>query len=173
VAANDIWAVGRTTEASEILHWNGQAWSISATGTIGNYAGYYSVAAISPNDIWAIGTQGGTLTDHWNGTRWSIVSSPNPSRVGNGLFGVATISANDVWAVGQSFASTYRTVAMHWDGAAWKVAKTPNPGSGFGSNVLYAVQAFASNDVWAVGIGQQALTLHWDGRRWVVVANPG
>ncbi len=173
VAANDIWAVGGTLDGSEILHWNGQAWSISPTGSIENYASYYSVAAISPNDVWAIGTRGGTLTDHWNGTQWSLISSPNPSRVGNGLFGVAAIAPNDVWAVGQSFASTYRTVAMHWDGAAWKVARTPNPGSGFGSNVLYAACALASNDVWAVGIGQQALTLHWDGRRWRVIPNPG
>ena len=52
--------------------------------------------------------------------------------------------------------------------------KTPSPGSGeYLTNNLNGVWAAASNDIWAVGVGQQAMTLHFDGRRWREVANPG
>ena len=46
----------------------------------------YSVAAIGPNDVWAVGSYTGTggyqtLTEHWDGGQWSIVPSPNPGWV--------------------------------------------------------------------------------------------
>ena len=63
----------------------------------------YSVAAVSANDVWAVGYNAnavgvGTVIEHWNGTAWSIV--PGPVADYNYLSGVAAVSANDVWAVG-------------------------------------------------------------------------
>jgi len=173
LAANDIWAVGYTSDASEILHWDGFRWSLSSTGTIGEYAGYRSVSALTANDIWAIGFSEGTLTEHWDGTRWSRVQSPNPSRIGNSLYGVLAIGPNDVWTVGQGYGSPNRSLALHWDGVAWVQVKTPNLGHGFLSNSFYAVDGVSSDDIWAVGIGQQAWTVHWDGASWVIIPNPG
>src|SRR5204863_435092 len=65
----------------------------------------YGVAAVSANDVWAVGayyngTAKQTLTEHWNGTAWSVVSSPNVGSGNNSLSGLAAVSANDVWAVG-------------------------------------------------------------------------
>ena len=174
VSTNDVWAVGYTSDASEILHWDGRRWRLSSSGTIGNYAGYRGISALAENDIWAIGFSEGTLTEHWNGTVWTRIPSPNPSRIGNSLYSVAAIAPNDVWTVGQGYASPVnQTLALHWDGSAWSQAITPNIGRGIVANSLYAVSGVASNDVWAVGIGQQAMTVHWDGRRWRVVPNPG
>ena len=86
---------------------------------------------------------------------------------------MVAIAPNDVWTVGQGYASPVnRTLALHWDGAAWSVVATPNIGQGFLANSLYGVSAVSSDDVWAVGIGQQAMTVHWDGARWRVVPNP-
>ena len=173
LSANDVWAVGYTEDASEILHWDGAHWNLSSTGTIGDYAGYRSVSPLSGNDIWAIGFSEGTLTEHWDGTRWSRVPSPNPSRIGNSLYSVAAIAPNDVWTVGQGYGSPVnRTLALHWDGTAWSQFKTPNIGRGILANALYAVAGLGSDDIWAVGIGQQAMALHWDGARWLIVPNP-
>jgi hypothetical protein len=88
-------------------------------GTIHN--GFNSVAAISANDVWAVGSEGNqgstqTLIEHWNGSTWSVVKSPNPSATANSLSGVAAISSSNVWAVGNSYdshVSKYQTLVEH------------------------------------------------------------
>jgi hypothetical protein len=173
LSANDVWAVGYTNDASEILHWDGTRWSLSSSGTIGDYAGYRGISPIAANDIWAVGFSEGTLTEHWDGTRWSRVPSPNPSPIGNSLYSVLALAPNDVWTVGQGYGSPNRTLALHWNGSDWTQVRTPSIGRGILANAFYAVDGVASNDIWAVGIGQQAMTAHWDGAGWRVVANPG
>ena len=38
------------------------------------------VAALGPNNVWAVGTTiTGTLVEHWNGAAWSVVPSPSPA----------------------------------------------------------------------------------------------
>jgi hypothetical protein len=175
VAPNDIWAVGWALFGAEILHWNGSAWSISPTGSVGDYAYFWGVSAIATNDVWAFGAKSGIpLADHWTGTTWNIERTPKVGGSGNSLYAGFALAPDDVWAVGQSLDSSWRTLAMHWDGARWRTIKTPSPGSGeYLSNNLNGVWAAAANDIWAVGVGQQAMTLHFDGRRWREVANPG
>jgi hypothetical protein len=64
------------------------------------------IAAISANDIWAIGTvhtsQFGqaTLTEHWDGTSWTIITSPDPGTFSNALNAVTALSDGTVTAVG-------------------------------------------------------------------------
>src|SRR5207237_5496928 len=87
--------------------------------------------------------------------------------------------ANDVWAVGD-FLNTGNiavTLAEHWNGSAWSVVPTPNHGSG--DNVLIAVAAIGSNDIWAVGYwradnnsARQSLAEHWNGSSWTYVGTP-
>src|SRR5438477_11662286 len=39
------------------------------------------IAAVGPNDIWAIGYYGKyhrPLAEHWDGTKWSVIPSPHP-----------------------------------------------------------------------------------------------
>ena len=60
--------------------------------------------------------------------------------------------------------------------APWSAV--PSPDSGPGNNVLAAVSAVSSDDVWAVGQAEdangngQALIEHWDGTTWSLVASP-
>jgi hypothetical protein len=63
--------------------------SLNASGT-GNVAAspdprgvgeFDAVAAVSANDVWAVGDGIGTLIEHWNGTLWSLVKSPAPGRI--------------------------------------------------------------------------------------------
>src|SRR5262249_409024 len=70
-------------------------------------------------------------------------------------------------------------------GTAWTVIPSPNPGStpqcrnSNTGNVLNAIAAVSSNDVWAVGFSfpcnalLRPLIIHWDGTRWKAVQNPG
>jgi len=161
------------------------------TGTYGNQLN--AVTVVSANDVWAVGFSPHpsgtplyirqTLIEHWNGKNWSVVTSPNPAgKTFVVLNGVAAISANDIWAVGHSgdpSSIPLQTLTMHWDGTNWSIIPSPSPGT-YNGNVLTAVAAVSTNDVWAVGwyqsgsTGQEggALTMHWDGTSWTVVPNP-
>jgi hypothetical protein len=67
---------------------------------------FTGIAAVSANDIVAVGVIGSnlidsqTLVEQWNGTSWSIVSSPSPSTTENYLEAVTALSDGTVVAVG-------------------------------------------------------------------------
>lgn len=182
VASNDVWIVGTQkddvrTDRTLILHWNGTGWTEVASPNVNEKPHQLtSIAAVSANDIWAVGqyikantTQ--TLIMHWDGTSWSIVESPNPTENFAYLNAVEVVSANDVWAVGSY--NTIRPMTLHWNGVEW----TNIPAAGLsdaGSHNLLDVEALAPNDVWAVGNGpsaQNMLVMHWNGTSWEA-ANP-
>ncbi len=136
----------------------------------------YGVAAIAPNDIWAVGyAQPGnkiyskTLIEHWDGTSWSIVPSPNVPATSNSLSGVAAVSATDIWAVG-SVGKYGVSLIEHWNGTSWSLVTGPTSG---GSLTLSSVAAVSATDIWAVGNGyadHQGGTLieHWNGTKWSI-----
>jgi hypothetical protein len=185
VSANDVWAVGFSPHPSGtplyirqtlIEHWNGSNWSVvpSPNPAGKTYVVLNGVAAISANDVWAVGHSGDpstipqTLTEHWDGTRWSIIPSPSPGTYnGNVLNAVAAVSSSDVWAVGwyQSGQTGQEggALTMHWDGTQWTVVPNTSRWQ------LYGVTAISSNDVWAVG--EQSI-LHWNGTNWSTVSFP-
>lgn len=97
------------------------------------------------------------------------------------LQGVASISLNDVWAVGftdnTGSPNNRQPFTMHWDGMRWHSMSNPTLAGTF--NVLYAVSALSTSDVWAVGEGSlngngynQALIEQWDGVSWSIVPSP-
>jgi hypothetical protein len=164
----------------------GQNWRPVTSPSVGTNENYLNaVAAVSANDIWAVGwyrvnnTRTETLTMHYTNGAWTVVPSPNVGDGGNELYGVVAVSANDVWAVGyyrlDGLGST-RTLTMHYTNGAWTVVPSPNPGSS--SNELVGVAAVSANDVWAVGdytdgTGySQTLTMHYADGQWTVVPSP-
>jgi len=185
-SADDAWAVGWTGETGEgtgqttlIEHWDGTSWTqVSSPDPTGSANLLHGVAAIGPDDVWAVGltvSDSGVyhpLTMHWNGTSWSVVSSPD---LAGGLQAVAAASTHDVWAVGatnpnpdcDSGGPKCVTVAMHWNGSTWTVATTPDPPSSY-LNAYLGAAAISGGDVWAVGTTDYASTLitHWDGSTW-------
>jgi hypothetical protein len=192
VNAGDIWAVGNYFNADGysqtlIEHWNGTAWTVVASpnpGTANNWL--FGVAAVSANDVWAVGWQANTniqqpLIVHWDGTAWSeyTVSVARPRVV---LQAVSAVAANDVWAVGLScetaMCNRRVTAVLHYDGTGWSVVSSQDPGAF--DNSLDAVSAVSANDVWAVGeacsdngcSASQSLIEHWNGTAWSVVASP-
>ena len=57
------------------------AWSQAPIRTVENVLN--GVAAVSSNDVWAVGfwvdgLQRRTLAEHWDGTSWTVVSTPYP-----------------------------------------------------------------------------------------------
>ena len=190
VATNDVWAVGYAGIFNAVTeHWDGSAWSIvpapngSTDPNAKTASQLVSVAAVSSNNVWAVGWTDtflnfnsfqGTLIEHWDGSQWTAIPSPNVDGSSqNALTGIAVIDANDIWAVGYTLTGNYQTLTEHWDGSQWSIVPSPNVGD-YG-NQLSGVTALASNDVWAVGSSNNytnTLVLHWDGSSWGVVSSP-
>jgi hypothetical protein len=192
ISPTDIWAVGyywseiTHREGTLIEHWDGTSWTIvpgANVGTLGNRL--FSVDAISPNDIWAVGercpekSRCYTLTEHWNGTTWSVVPSPNPGQASNYLTAISAVSSTDVWATGmRTFVPRegVTTFILHWDGVSWSAV--PNPEIGTENNGFEDIEAISANDVWAVGFyallngGVRGMFQHWDGTSWTYIDSP-
>ena len=161
-------------------------WTVVNSPNAGNPDGLSSVAAISANNVWAVGTSGlqsqtgKTVIEHWNGSQWSLVTSPSPGAEYNTLTGVTAISASDIWAVGwQASMGVAQTLTEHWNGSHWSVVASPNPGAD--GTELEGVVAVSANNVWAVGNMQnntatgpveQTLIEHWNGSQWSLVTSP-
>jgi hypothetical protein len=178
-ASNDVWAVEVKTGPDNrdfgeqlIEHWDGKTWS-EVTSPLVEGDGPRALAAISANNVWAVGyTSGseGALIEHWNGTAWSIVPDSSVSGVGaitNTLLSVSADASNDVWAVGTE-------TLLHFNGTTW--SEVPSP-------LLHAnaVAALSPTNAWAVGTvtvfadhRQQTKPAieHWDGTSWTIVSSP-
>jgi cell division septation protein DedD len=145
------------------------------TGSPHNY--FYGVAAITSNDVWAVGgygnltTQAQQLIQHWDGQIWTFTTTPTLPTTYNELLAVSAVSANDVWAVGSSGGDA---LIEHWDGTSWQVIPNPNAGT---FNRLFGVAAVSNNNIWAVGVTSdgglsQTLVEHWNGASWSVIPSP-
>src|SRR5919106_2710741 len=86
-AANSVWTVGSYTlydgydyygPFPKASRWDGTTWRGTNPQSPTENDEFAGVAAIAPNDVWAVGRSGQfTLTEHWDGTNWSVVPSPN------------------------------------------------------------------------------------------------
>ncbi|HKP54887.1 MAG TPA: hypothetical protein VJ183_19805 [Chloroflexia bacterium] len=176
VASDNIWAVGFRlgyAGSSVLLHWDGVSWTYPSHHITGHANKLFAVAAISANDIYAVGEAASQpLVAHWNGGEWTTVA--NPAIANSKLNGISIVSGNNIWAVGSS-ASDSETLIMHYDGAAWTRVASPNVGSY--QNVLTSVVTLSATNAWAVGYasngttGYQGITLHYDGASWSTVPN--
>ncbi|GAC1518704.1 MAG: hypothetical protein NVS3B14_21010 [Ktedonobacteraceae bacterium] len=153
------------------------AWSyVASPNPDTSYDTLNGVAAISANNVWAVGSYGsGSLTfiEQWNGAQWKVVASPDVNG-NNSLSGIAAISANNIWAVGSY--NNASTLIEHWNGTNWSVVASPNVPSL--ADGLTAISAVSATDIWAVGTvsgnkGFQGLIEHWNGTSWSIVSSQG
>ena len=151
VSTSNIWAVGylngSNSKQTLIEHWNGTQWSIINSPNSTSYNFLLSAAAVSANDIWAVGytASGTSISMHWDGKQWSLVNTP--SQV-DSLEGVTALASNNIWAVGSQGGN--QTLAMQWNGTQWNVANTPNKSSQ-GNNFFGVTHVPGSGQIWAVG----------------------
>ena len=161
-APTDVWAVGayttdKFTQAARVLHWNGADWQQASTPDLPS-AEYnlQGIAALSPSDAWAVGSQtanGRTLTlmERWNGSAWTVVPSPNTTHTENTLHRVTATAPDDVWAVGRSgTGGDAQSLLLHFDGAAWANVSLPRVNARFSELVSIATVP-GSGEIWAVG----------------------
>jgi hypothetical protein len=165
---------------------NQDAWKIipSANGSQA-FNQLSGVAAITSNNVWAVGISFGgnihqSLIEHWNGKNWQTVPTPD-----HGLFptleAVAAIpGTNQVWAVGTQITKAHgnQTLIERWNGQVWQIVPSPLNQNDVNSNILYSVVATSKNDAWATGVYKKntsqpydwaALIEHWNGKQWSIV----
>jgi hypothetical protein len=191
VSANDIWAVGRFSDAAGYktlaIHWDGSVWNIVTTPNVGsNFNQLYSVAAVSSNNVWTVGASSDNnvlfqpLIEHWDGMQWSTVANPLAPGTSAFIYGIASLAANDIWAVGyiQVGFSAQQPLAVHWDGSSWSLVTTPST-SPANNDILWSVTALSPGDVWAAGYSvdrvsgnYNTLIEHWNGSAWSIVPSP-
>ncbi len=202
LSPRDVWAVGSGLETYApangpplIEHWNGTQWSIvTSPNPSANDNSLASVAALAPNDVWAVGnyrSSTGTsccvhlpLIERWDGTAWHIVANPAlPGAIDSTLTTVATIpGTKQLWAVGSvlyDHPASHPALIERWDGTAWHLVATPAlPSDAARSGTLSGVVALSPTDAWAVGeysarnLDRRALIEHWNGTAWQVVSIP-
>lgn len=159
VAADDIWAVGRSygpgstpgddNQYTFALHFDGSQWSVVPTPSPNpvadlTYCELSAVAALAPNDVWAAGTR---------------------------------LGADE----GAGYIGTHNLV-LHWNGSSWQVMDAPIPASfglqGVSGDGIYEILALAPNDIWFLGewirmnaqgfTFRHALAMHYDGSNFTV-----
>ncbi len=181
--STDAWAVGEQFAAAGqappppvSYHWNGSAWSIVATPTLGVSSALLAVSASTATDAWAVGFSilgrhdDGTLIEHWNGTAWSVNSSLVVTGFVAELTGVADLSPTNAWAVGTGNGA----ILEHWNGSAWTSVTVPDPD--FTPGAGQSISAVSATDIWVVGTTVNTTTgtttaeaLHFNGTAWAVV----
>ncbi|GAA3341201.1 hypothetical protein GCM10020358_31650 [Amorphoplanes nipponensis] len=161
-APDDVWAVGSYTDSGDsgvlghplALHYDGARWTRaelppqSGSGTF-----LHSVTALSPDDVWAVGSRNGyhePAAYHFDGAAWSEVPISVATGTGNNvLYGVAGTAANQVWAVGYtSSGGGPQPLALRWNGTTFTAENVPPQPIG---GMLAGVAATAGPTVFAAG----------------------
>src|SRR4030042_7037372 len=136
-----------------------------AAGTTGLCLISYSIplnalAFSSNGQGWVVGDDGILL--HREGQIWTEVSSPTT----HPLYDLSFSSPVSGWAVGDGAG------VLQWDGNEWSESlpyHAPGEGPGGSTQMLYAVDAYSSDDVWMVGVMKDIegknhpYALHWNG----------
>jgi hypothetical protein len=141
------------------------------------------VAALAPDDAWAVGSshsglQVETLVERWDGKEWRIAFSQVVESRGSQFNSVAAVSHDYAWAVGEYLLLDRQTVPLieRWNGSEWGLV-APAPVSAT-VGTFNSVAALSESDAWAVGYYSdergisRTLAQHWDGREWRTVSSP-
>ena len=127
-----------------------------------------AVSAVSPTDIWAVGSDStGPLIENFNGTSWSVVAAPAVS--GGTLSGVTRLVQERRLGRGQATAPA--PLVEFFNGTSWSIQTTPAIAGG--AATLNAVTAISPTDVWAVGGDSSGdLIENFNGTTWSTVTGP-
>jgi hypothetical protein len=133
---DDAWAVGSYIQGRHsrtlAAHWDGQSWQIAPTPNRSTDSRLEDVAAVGPDDVWAIGQSEwensngngrllGALFEHWDGRSWQITRGAAP-QILDGTPALAATQDGTAWAVGSCYFDNF---IVRWNGSAWTMAKHP------------------------------------------------
>lgn len=201
---DDVWAAGGQTKQAPdgfvgthilVMHWNGTAWRVMDTPVQVGASGdlIWRVTALAPNDVWFFGENiynpqlrlGLAIAMHWDGSRFEFTDVPIVNFVGSGstsnnsLHAGSALAPDNIWAVGAGGDGDPLVCDLsqihHWNGRTWTHVPSQPP-DGCAWHSLYAVEALATDDVWAGGEtfdgDYHGLSLHWRGSTWVQEPTP-
>lgn len=200
LASDDVWAIGHFASVGAapstplIEHWNGNSWSLGPTRALARLNAALpptltSVAALTPGDVWVLGTPSSDSPDvylHWNGSSWQLLHGPKFGP----LFGSAAMQViaadqrGQLWAAG-GWMRGYGEAGVpgggsieQWNGRQWELSS-----SAAWKEPLTQVAPIAPDDAWAIAGGSFTTTgtygltpvqvLHWNGRAWKVKLSLG
>ncbi len=188
IAGNDIWAVGEYETGGQwqrplLLHWDGSGWDHvpHPSGVDGALMGVWANGA---NHIWAVGTDGDSLTLHYDGVDWQRAGAASPGAQTE-VHGVTRSPDGSWFAAGVSYEShnpwEENPVALSLSGAppTWQNSQ-PVVRQGPNDN-LFDVAAFGYGNAWAAGVlksanvqvdNRRTLVQHWNGNDWKTFATP-
>lgn len=197
LSATNAWAVGMNTAGaggnlagSLIERWDGSAWRL----VVNPGAGYLnSVAAITPQDVWAVGYEPSSvssaawlLVEHWNGTQWRVIPTPIPGQTNSSFNAVVAQTAQSVWAAGyfNGLGFSPQPLIERWNGSAWGVVPNPLPPGATAASFDALSVIPGSSQLWATGSVRygtppdggrgyfQPLIERWNGNAWQISASP-
>lgn len=125
VSNSDVWEFGcaGAGPGTGTWHFNGHTWS-QVTGTA---TGLVSASALSPSNIWGIGsTSTGPCGDtivHYNGTSWRPVTAS--ALTGLQFGSILALPGGNVWAIAGSGGAAR---LVHFNGSKWASIKVPYSG---------------------------------------------
>jgi hypothetical protein len=134
IAADDVWAVGGSgndepeSAHSLYLHWDGKVWSNVPDNVVGGSNGveFAAVAALSHDNVWAVGGWLSRLIGHWDGKLWSYYPySMIDDDYGSALFSVAAVSPTELYAVGGHVRTSYPADQTNKNTILMRYAETP------------------------------------------------
>ena len=143
----------------------GVRWQGSLTG----------VAAVSPTDAWAIGTDVSGNPHILHGSRgiWSDVPFPGRTTAGVALDAIAAAPGVNPWV---AVDGPNVPVLLHWTGSRWASQAAPPGDTG-----LTALTVHSATDVWAAGYAPDPANAyewlvavsHWNGSAWTTLSTAG
>lgn len=183
------WVAGHGRRGGTLTeHWNGAAWTITATPTdhsgvsgdvpgptvgVGNQHGVtvMAVSCATTAACLAVGTdgKGQAYSQRWNGSAWAVAAVPAPARSSGSILSSVTCLSPRWCMAGGAFsapAGTASTLAEVWDGSSWRIVPSENP-AGAGGKQLGQVACADTSHCWAAGsIGIQSFLTRWNGAGW-------
>jgi hypothetical protein len=184
ISPDDIWAVGVMGQDALTIHWDGRSWKRfsalpppeepSQSGITWPMNILTSVAAISSNDVWAVGYYTNNwmgdaapsqepLLIHWDGKLWTdagpslmqtLVSS---DAFADRLTSIVAFGKNDLWIASNSNSPA---ILIHGDGHIWASSHCPYSesheygfeyGFGPGYGLSDTMAKVDKDEVWLVG----------------------
>jgi hypothetical protein len=182
-SARDAWVIGQTNSGPpvhfDVERWNGAEWQHIAVppdlGTVRQNF-FTAIGSSSLGNAWTFptlfsGTREQTYALHWDNGRWMTTKLPPGSAIAD----TAVFSRGNAWAFGAiRVAGKLRAFDLRWRGRRWRQVSLPA--------APFEVNAFAPDDMWAVGTSaatlakprdkQVTMAMHWNGRAWAALRVP-
>jgi hypothetical protein len=197
LSSKNVWAVGyyspqafgdqaHSTARPFAMHFDGTKWKFFAVppAVAGDGGFLNGVAALAPNDIYAVGAavhfytfpfdfDHDLMVSHWNGTKWSsekladvVAATGNPPRERDQLNAITAVPGKSMLvAVGVDSGKAF---VAKFNNGSWASKALPHA-TGSTNDELKGVAAVNATNVWGVGNNSGGgFSAHFNGTKWTV-----